>query len=106
MQASLWRYWCWLGGQLVVVLSLLSRVAWAQPGPVFAFVKPGQREARLPFIERLGKLLPKVVAVDVLIGPNIRGRKRIGGSRVGHRAGVSGPERYCRKLNEPSQARR
>jgi hypothetical protein len=57
MQASLWRYWCWLGGQLVVVLSLLSRVAWAQPGPVFAFVKPGQREARLPFISQRNLLI-------------------------------------------------
>lgn len=61
MQASLWRYWCRLRGRLVVVLGLLGGVARAQPGPVlapvFAFVKPGQRAARLPFSSQRNLLI-------------------------------------------------
>lgn len=53
MRETLWKSWCRLRGQLLGLLGLLSSVGHAQPGPAappaFAFVRPNQREARLPF---------------------------------------------------------
>jgi len=53
MRVSLWNSWRRLRGQLVLLLGLLSSVGNAQPGPApapaFAFTRPGQQEAHLPF---------------------------------------------------------
>jgi predicted aspartyl protease len=53
MRASVWTSWCWLRGQLLLLLGLLSSVGSAQPslvaGPAFSFSKPRQHETRMPF---------------------------------------------------------
>jgi hypothetical protein len=61
MRVSLWNSWCRLRGQLLLLLGLLSSVGNAQPSPgappVFAFARPGQRAARLPFSSQRNLLI-------------------------------------------------
>jgi len=61
MRVSLWNSWCWLRGQLLLLLGLLSSVGNAQPGPavapVFAFTRPGQQQAQVSFSSQRNLLI-------------------------------------------------
>lgn len=111
MQASLWKNWGRLFGQLLVVLGLLSSEGRAQPGPalapVFAFAQPGQHEARLPFSSQRNLLIIQArlngrgpynfmldtgVATSLLTDPALANSLHLARGQAYHLLGVGGAD--------------